>query len=122
MTGADDARRRPVWHALSELFLDTELTGDDYRRIARVLTRSGFPPDRLRQILAEEVAPAFAVNLIDVAGAWAPWDESDVAAIMARSRRSSAPGKWLWRRFARRHVAEEWAKIAPLLDAEVIAS
>ena len=34
-------RRKPVWAALSELWLDTELTDDDLHRIADVMKRSG---------------------------------------------------------------------------------
>jgi hypothetical protein len=40
----DDAeieRRKPVWAALSELWLDTELAEDDLRRIAGVMEASG---------------------------------------------------------------------------------
>lgn len=119
----DDTRRRPVWHAMSELFLDTELMEEDYRRIARILLRSGYTAERLRQILEEEVAPAFASNLLSSAGGWAPWEEEEVAQIMSRSRRTAKPGRWLWRRLVRRHVTEEWGRIAPLLsEVETAAS
>ncbi|WP_176538975.1 hypothetical protein [Rhizobium sp. J15] len=35
-------RRLPVWHAMSDLFLDTELQARDYRRIAKVLAGSAY--------------------------------------------------------------------------------
>jgi len=34
-------RLKPVWAALSELWLDTELTADDLQRIAGVMNGSG---------------------------------------------------------------------------------
>jgi hypothetical protein len=35
-------RRKPVWAALSELWLDTQLTHDDLQRIAAVMKTSGY--------------------------------------------------------------------------------
>src|SRR5437870_3451900 len=41
MLEADLQHRRPVWEALSELFLDTELQDYDFGFIARILAESG---------------------------------------------------------------------------------
>ena len=109
-------RKMPVWHALSELFLDTELQPEDYRRISDRMSASGYSSEQLRQILEKEVAPAFVFNLLDVAGEWTPWSEAQVAEIVARSSRASALRRWLDRRLFRKYVADEWAKIAPLLE------
>ena len=94
LSGVEIERRVPVWHALSDLFLDTELQAEDYRRMADVLRRSGHSPGELRAILQEEVAPIFFVNLLSVAGEWAGWSEDDVREIMLTSlprRRKSPP-------------------------------
>src|SRR4051812_21049006 len=40
--GEDLRRRRPVWEALSDLFLDTQLQEHDFRYIARVVAESGY--------------------------------------------------------------------------------
>ena len=51
--GLDEAeieRRKPVWAALSELWLDTELADDDLRRIAGVMGQSGYCVGMLRDI------------------------------------------------------------------------
>ena len=119
LTELEVAGRLPVWHALADLFLDTELEPADDRRIAATLRASGLPPGALRTILEEEVAPAFAFNLLAVAGEWAGWSEEEVRAIMLRSLRSGRrlpPLNWLKKRLARRHAAEAWARIAPLLE------
>jgi hypothetical protein len=111
---AEVRRKLPVWHALSELFLDTEIQASDYDYIARRLRESGLPAEQIRQILADEVAPAFAPNLRSVAGEWVPWNEESVREIMTRPmwRPTRLLRKWM----ARRVVAEEWAKLRPLLE------
>ena len=107
-----------MWQALSELFLDTELQPHDYRSIAERLHQSGYSPDELRAILENEVAPAFAPNLLSVAGEWTSWSEDEVRKIMLislRSRFTRVIKGWIWRRLFGRHLAEEWAKIRPML-------
>ncbi|MGI9386581.1 MAG: DUF7079 family protein, partial [Methyloligellaceae bacterium] len=51
------AQRTPVWCALSELYLDTELTDADFSAIARTIQSAGFSADEAEKILREEVAP-----------------------------------------------------------------
>jgi hypothetical protein len=111
-------RKLPVWHALSEFYLDTELQARDYEEIAHRLSASGFTPTQLRAILEQEVAPAFAFNLLDVAGEWLSWREDEVREIMVRSDGSLPPMRWLKRRMFRRYLQEQWDRIAPLLERE----
>jgi hypothetical protein len=67
--------RMPVWDALSEFFLDTELQDDDHKRIARVLARSPYSEVQLWEILRFEVYPPCHLNLLCVAGEWAMFGE-----------------------------------------------
>ncbi|MGV2068412.1 DUF7079 family protein [Agrobacterium sp. 22-226-1] len=115
---ADVQRRLPVWHAMSNLFLDTELEASDYRRIAEALEISGYSLAELRSILEDEVAPAFASNLWSVAGEWAGWSKNDVQTIMLQSlsRRPIRLISWLKRLTHRRYVEQEWEKIEQLLE------
>ena len=62
-------RRRPVWDALGDLYLDTD-TRPDLPRMARVLAESGLSEAELNSIWQEEVTPALAFNLSVVAGEW----------------------------------------------------
>src|SRR5436309_12699108 len=71
----DIAHRRPVWVALSDLFLDTDVRLY-YPFIARTLADSPYSMEELRQILDDEVAPALQTNLLSVAGEWAGFDET----------------------------------------------
>ncbi|PDT08496.1 hypothetical protein [Rhizobium sp. M1] len=114
----DVQRRLPVWHALSDVFLDTELQARDYHRIAKTLDISGYSLAELRSILEDEVAPAFASNLWSVAGEWAGWSENDVQTIMLKSlsRRPLPLLSWLKWLMRRRHIEQEWEKIEQFLE------
>jgi hypothetical protein len=98
---------------LSDLFLDTELSEDDYRKIAAVLHSSGYSLEELRGILFDEVGPAFAFNMMDIAGEWYSWDANEVREIMCRSLERSTVGKWAKRKWFGRYVADMWSKLEP---------
>ena len=66
--------RRPVWSALSELFLDTSFTNADIDRIARTLAASPYSEAELNNILLWEVYPACHTNLYWIAGEWSGFD------------------------------------------------
>jgi hypothetical protein len=70
----DIQRRRPVWTALADLFLDTELQEADLRYIARVLVASGYTYVEVDEILYSEVFPVCIPNMRSVAGEWARFD------------------------------------------------
>lgn len=77
------AERAPVWIALSELFLDTELQSNDYEHIARILAASPYSEKKLEEILRFEVTPVLKYNLMSVAGEWAGFDEAQMRERMA---------------------------------------
>lgn len=109
--------RLPVWHALSDLFLDTELSEDDYRRIAVALGSSGCSLEELRVIFFDEVGPAFSFNMIDIAGEWCSWTADEVREIMRRSLNEGlSPRKWMQRKWVGRYLVEMWSKLEPLIE------
>ncbi len=123
----DDAeidRRKPVWAALSELWLDTELTEDDLRRIAGAMEASGYPIGVLRDIYLYEVAPVVFPNLLVVAGEWAGFDEEWLFAkatkrarsrnLMLRVVRRARIGKWLMTFATERH----WDTLVEMMDTK----
>jgi hypothetical protein len=119
MAERDDIERRlPVWCALSDLFLDTEQTDEEYGWIARKLNESGYNRAELRRILDEEVAPAFAFNLFDILGHWGGWTEEQVLDLVTRTQAEWAAFSLAKRTLVRSHLDEEWAKLEPLLTAE----
>lgn len=75
-SAADDLERcRPVWKALTEFFLDTELGVDDYERIAGVLLESHYSIAELEHILWRELSPIIGHNLGSMAGEWSGIDQ-----------------------------------------------
>ena len=77
--------RRPVWIALSELFLDTDVR-IWYAAIAATLADSPYSEDELRMILDHELTPVLQANLLQVAGEWAAFDEEWLVEEAARRR------------------------------------
>lgn len=77
----DLAARRPVWEALSELFLDTDVSVGRQWRIER-LAASPYEVDEIEHILVDEVYPVCKYNLLSVAGVWdgfdLPWLEAQI--------------------------------------------
>lgn len=65
---------RNARHAISDLFLDTELQDFNYQSIALRLRKTGFSVDELDRIYTEEVAPALYNNLNATAGVWTAFD------------------------------------------------
>jgi hypothetical protein len=69
------AHRLPVWRALSELFLDTEIQDADIARIAQVLAESPYEISKLEQIYHHEIAPLLGRNLWSPTGEWRGFDD-----------------------------------------------
>ncbi len=59
----DLERRRPVWEALADLFLDAALDEPAYRFIAGRIVASGYSAPEVHAILWDEVFAAVAANL-----------------------------------------------------------
>lgn len=66
--------RKDVWIALSDLFLDTDVSLN-YDYISRVCAASEYSLEELKKILENEVAPVCYINLLIVAGEWVGFDE-----------------------------------------------
>lgn len=115
------ARRLPVWTALSDLFLDTELQEVDYWRITAVLHASGYPLAVLRRIFDDEVTPAFIFNLNDVAGAWAGWTDEGVRQRVVECLADTPFRRWSRQSLARpwrSYLDDKWRRVAaPLADS-----
>ncbi|MCA8953181.1 MAG: hypothetical protein KDE27_26960 [Planctomycetes bacterium] len=78
------AARRPVWLALSELYLDTELDRTALARIAAILASSPYPIAELARIRAREVAPVLWRNAASAAGEWRGFDGRSLARAIVR--------------------------------------
>lgn len=72
--------RYRAWLALSELYLDTELTDRDVGYLVERLRATGFTLAELVRIDEREVAPVLAGNLVSVAGVWSGFRERELIA------------------------------------------
>ncbi|WP_295645609.1 hypothetical protein [uncultured Methylibium sp.] len=84
---AELAARRPVWEALSDLFLDTDVSLSRRWRV-ELLARSPYSVDQIEWILVNEVYPVCKYNLLSVAGEWAGFDPMWLEARILRRLRS----------------------------------
>jgi hypothetical protein len=115
-TKAQIDERFPVWDALSDFFLDTELQPDDHERIAKVLAASPYTENEIENILIDEVCPVCKWNMLSVAGEWAGFN-SDWLKEKIGQRFGKRPK--LRPLFILRHrwmYARHWNKIKPRIS------
>ena len=67
--------RKPIWIALSDFYLDTELQESDFKRIAHTISESPYSIEQVKEINKYELFPVLQWNLISVAGEWAGFNE-----------------------------------------------
>ncbi len=106
----DLERRRPVWNAMSELFLDTQMDEFEFGYVARILAESGYSDSQLHEILYREVFPVLIPNLFSVAGECWMFDLEAVEKIILRSE-----GKLWWQcrpvQLFRGMIRDDWRQI-----------
>ena len=103
----DLEQRRLVWAAMSELYLDNELTDDELQHVARVLCESPYSQPELERIMFGEVFPVLNGNLSQAAGEWTGFDMD----WLERTIVDRANGAWNWptTMIPRKHlVLERW--------------
>jgi hypothetical protein len=103
------AIRRPVWIALANLFLDTDVT-TFYASMAQTLAESPYSMDELRRILDDEVSPVLQTNLLTPAGEWAGFDEEWLVA-----EASKRIGKRRWMPLVG-NLDRPWAELTALIE------
>jgi hypothetical protein len=69
------AIREKIWVAISEFYLDVELTDEDLDRISSVFIQSGLELDEIKKIDLFEVFPLLQINLVRIAGIWMGFDQ-----------------------------------------------
>lgn len=105
--------RIPVWTALSDLYLDTDVTLS-HDHIVRTLAASPYPLEDLHEMLMYDVHPALYMNLMLVAGEWAGFDETWLVERITAIRRQPR-----WRRrishWFVRDIGAQWRTLAPMI-------
>lgn len=106
--------RMPVWDAMSEFFLDTELQEQDLGRIAGVLARSPYSERELWDILRHEVYPPCHWNLLCSTGEWALFGEEFLLEKVAP--RCGKRPKFAWPVLHAWMFRDHWNKVRVLLQ------
>jgi hypothetical protein len=105
----------PVWMALSDLYLDTDVTLS-HDCIARTLAASSYRLEDLHEMLMYDVHPALYPNLMSVAGEWAGFDETWLVERITAIRRQPR-----WRRrishWFVRDIGVQWRALVPMIVA-----
>jgi len=67
--------RQPIWIALSEFYLDTELQESTFEYIAFKIIESPYDFEKIKNIDKYEVFPVLKSNLMSPAGEWVGFDD-----------------------------------------------
>ena len=107
--------RIPVWNALSDLYLDTDVSlSHDY--IVRTLVASPYSLDELHEMLMYDVHPALYRNLMSMTGEWAGFDEAWLRERIATIRRQPRWRRRITHWFAR-DIGVQWRTLEPMIRA-----
>jgi hypothetical protein len=108
--------RRPVWQALSCLFIDTD-TSLLIEHIAATLCASPYSLPELEEILFHEVYPVCQVNLLSAAGEWAGFDQAWLEGRILERLRSTRRLPRLGLRRIAICSTPEWQRTRGLIEA-----
>ncbi|MDY7538648.1 hypothetical protein QN372_05965 [Undibacterium sp. RTI2.1] len=122
LTADDLLLRAPVWEALSDFWLDTELQDFQFDHIARVIAASPYSIEEVIAIHNYEVAPAVSANLGSIAGEWSGFDSEwlNSRCIHFASRRQSI---WFKSRIALQlqfqwiFTVRRWRRLIPQIQS-----
>lgn len=107
--------RKPLWIALSDLFLDTELQDYNYAYIAKAMKESEYSMDEIEDILMLEVFPVCIANLHSVAGEWAGFDEAWVCSTIIAAKRPNRFRRWMNHR-SFWMIENDWKKVVEAFE------
>ncbi len=113
-------KRLPVWRALSDLFLDTELNHSDFEYIANRIRKSDYSALEAQTILWNEVFPALGDNLRIGTGEWAyfsdDWLQERILRVLNGTDEASGGYGLITVSQARQVIAENWYKVLTFLQ------
>lgn len=67
--------RQPIWIAISDFYIDSELQESDFEYISIKIKESPYSIEQIKQIDKEEIFPVLHSNLLYVAGVWTGFQE-----------------------------------------------
>ena len=118
LTEQEIIRRLPVWTALADFYLDTELRESDFRWIADQIRKAGYTLAEAAMMLKYEVGPACIWNGLTLPGGrWDLWLEEEVRQVvltrLGKYRLWERIPLWrdLWYRLQTACSKEGWVKV-----------
>lgn len=108
--------KKPLWIALSDLFLDTELSENDLICLAKKIKESLLPIEDVKEILMEEVLPVCIPNMKIVAGEWEAFNEDWLVDSIQNLTRPNALQRMMHKKDFR-FIKDDWNKIIIKLKA-----
>lgn len=112
-------QRKPLWIALSDLFLDTELQEYTLAHIAKTMKESGNSLDEIHDILMLEVLPVCIGNLHTLPGGiWTGFEENDLIKAIISAKRPNRFKRWLHRRNFKL-INDDWEKVLQLYTSSL---
>lgn len=118
ISAKEKARRQPVWIALSEFYLDTELGENELQVITKVFKDNGYTIEELKEINYDEVAPIVSRNLVSTAGEWSGFDEEWLVGKILKRINKGKPRPFfntIYRRYIDSMTNRYWRQISEML-------
>jgi hypothetical protein len=110
-----DQLRSEVWHAMSELYLDDEMTVGTYLCVAERIAATAYELEELEEICFNEVHPALCWNLTAVAGQWGYFEKDWVRGRIINEINPDAMKENWFKRNERKRKAREVVKLRSLV-------
>ena len=110
----DLTNRVPVWSALCGLYVDNEMSAQEFDEIIQTCAASPYTLKELEEIMFSELWPAFGSNLLSVAGEWQGWSSETVQKAVLDADHPRWRWPW-WLNPFKRVVAQDWRKVAAAL-------
>jgi hypothetical protein len=113
--------RLPLWQAVSDLWLDTQLSDEDMEVIARVMDESGLTIEELWRVYSYEVAPVVYRNAYSFAGEWVGFDPDWLRTEIVRNLRDRPRRTrfWTWfpitRSLMLSQTDDDWKKLVAIV-------
>lgn len=92
----DFETRKTLWLALSELYLDTEISESTLYSIEKAAKKNDVSFETLFKINKEEVFPVLFKNGLSVAGVWTGFDESWLIETISKSLKKN---NWIKKKY-----------------------
>ena len=107
--------RKPLWLALSDLFLDTELQDYNFEFIAQAMKQFDNSLDEIHEMLMQEAFPVCIANLHSAVGEWAGFNEEWLIEAIISAKRPNRFRRWK-NRCSFWMIKDDWDNVVKQFD------